>query len=205
MRAHTGFGASCARRRRGSTDAHRRVHKPVDDAWHMIQRRGEQPLIDNGHYHLFRRRKRIARFRAAPGLAEAAVTEVIGYLPQGWPSVDTRAYATTGHQSTSSVRRPPACSRHLLRYQHDTRATIRRSATAAPGYRRRDPGNAHPDEIHNFACVNRRNVVHFLFTRVIACRASGDRRIRHPPEIFGLTGLGRAATFATASVTGEGA
>jgi hypothetical protein len=67
--------------------------------------------------------------------------------------------------------------------------------------RRPDPGNAHLDGIDHFACVNRRNCVHLLFERVLACR---DRRIRHLPEAFRRIGLG-AATFATASVTGAGA
>jgi hypothetical protein len=109
--------------------------------------------------------------------------------PSGWHS-----YAR------ASRRRRNRCGNNMI----CARSAIRRRATAAPGADRRLPGNAHLLEIRNFACVNRRNFVRFMFGRVLAAVHQAIDESGTCPQAFGRTGLGRASTFATA-VTGVGA
>jgi hypothetical protein len=155
----------------------------------------ERPPVDRSA--LMRRAHEIAR-KLRPHVA--SYREALQYGQKGaWGSVP-RSRTAPLHPNRS----PPAARRRTVAGSLPRWREVHHPAQGHGGARcpRPDPGNAHLDGIDHFACVNRRNRVHFLFERVLACR---DRRIRHLPEASGRIGLARAPIFATASVTGAGA
>jgi hypothetical protein len=180
----------------GNSAVHKLCHMP---AGLSTERPVDLPPVDLppvDRSALMRRAHEIAR-KLRPHVA--SYREALQYGQKGaWGSVP-RSRTAPLHPNRS----PPAARRRTVAGSLPRWREVHHPAQGHGGARcrRPDPGNAHLDGIDHFACVNRRNRVHFLFERVLACR---DRRIRHLPEAFGRIGLG-AATFATASVTGAGA
>jgi hypothetical protein len=182
--------------RPGNSVVHKLFHMPAVFST-------ERPPVDRGA--LMRRAHEIAR-KFRPQVA--SYRKALQYGRKGaWGLVATASEFTVPRSRTALLRpnrSPLAARRPTVAGSSPRWHEVHHPAQGRGGAlcRRPDPGKAHLDGIDHFACVNRRNCVHFLFERVLTCR---DRRIRRLPQAFGRIGLGRAATFPTASVTGAGA
>jgi hypothetical protein len=101
------------------------------------------------------------------GVAFAVIMRAASDAVAGWASSQnpTRRQCS----QTSAVLLARRCGNNTIRARSPFGAAPRRRGTPTSG----------SPAIHNFVCVNRRNFAHLLLEWLLACRASGDRRIRH--------------------------